>query len=169
MSQQVYEININKENPTQTINQSICDNADLDFIFAQKGQRIKTIGPNKIKSHIVNENGDFVVEMETSYKTETIPIFNNNIEKFSACVDCFDDNSVTLIVSYEDHDSKRLFKKQIRNKLEKLGLLNIGTNFYIETKENEDGFNLKIIPISSSYDKVTNDLFDKFLNMQREK
>lgn len=161
MTKQVYEININKENPIEIINKPICDNLGLNSILAHKGQLIKTVGPNKIKSHRVNKNGDIVVEMETNYKTETIPRINNNVERLSACVECFDDNSVTLIINYKDHDSKRLFKRQMRNKLEKLGLLNIGTNFYIETKENEDGFNLKIIPISDSYDKDTNDLFDR--------
>ena len=167
MQKSVYEVKIDNDNSTQVITDSICDDFELGFIFIPEGQRVKTKSLNTIKSYIVR-NGDFVVEMESRYKTETVPISAKNVEILSACIDSFDDNSVTLVISYPDHETKRLFRKKMRDKLYTMGLLKIGTNFYLDTKENQNGFNIKIVPMSSNYDKVTNDLFDEYIKSQRE-
>lgn len=161
MQKEVYDIDID----TKSSKSMICGTEDVNVIFAPKGQKITTRGKNEIISHIVEPDGSIRVEMITSYNTEVVVCNNNSVEKLLAYVDSFDANSVTLIISYPDHDSKRIFKKQMCEKLKKMGLLSSGASFYIETKENEDGFNMKIKPISNSYDEVTNNLFNKLMKM----
>ncbi|MCX4275830.1 MAG: hypothetical protein OSJ27_08650 [Candidatus Gastranaerophilales bacterium] len=71
-------------------------------------------------------------------------------DKTLAQVLSFDDDSVIARVYFNDHPSKRKFKKSLLNRLRKKNLLHKGANFYIVTSEDEDGLHMDVEKIDNN-------------------
>lgn len=108
----------------------------------------------------MSETGEPVAEYKFSYQAINYSVSVATDEKVYSKVVDFDDKTVTAILYFSDHESKRVFKERVHNCLLKKNLLEIGQCFYIITKDIDNGFQIEIEAAPNTYDVEVADFYN---------